>query len=128
MRLTLDKEQTAHLVSLGFPIEKASTKFSIYNCETRQDILESRFNIHDLFVLLPKEYKSGFLYTEHDNNKVRVGYRLTNNYKIIEKSSTELVDAMYKLLKWVVRKKKYDNKVSTDNSKYFGNICYKNCE
>lgn len=129
MKRVLDKEQTLKLLSLGFQEYQASNRTTIYNCSTRRDEIVIRFDLMDLFELLPKEYKNGYLYTEQHNNKSYAGYRLPNNYKLIEKSSYELIDAMYKLVKWTTRKKKYDLTHSReDNSKYFGNICYKNCE
>lgn len=108
MKKLLDKEQTQHLFDLEVPEEKATTKL----CGMRMEQYNV-FSITDLLSILPKEI---MLDKEHGLDfgwdfyaKKWVARYCDEDclcvYEEAQYYAEELIDALYELLKWVMKNK-----------------------
>lgn len=99
MKKRLTKEQSAHLISLGVPKEKASDKIS-YGFLGYDPI----FNLTDLLGILPKEMFGSDINMEWHKipQKWMVCYAWKSNTVFFKE---ELIDALYELCVWTIENK-----------------------
>lgn len=99
MKTQLTKEESAHLINLGVPKEKASDKIS-YGFLGYDPI----FTLTDLFSILPKEIKienkEYSLIIEFNSLYAFAFYYRGNTPSLGKKRKEELIDALYELCVW----------------------------
>ena len=96
MKRNLTKEQSAQLIELGVPREKASA------IEQIPDYDYPIFTVADLLEILPKEIKGCGVRNVIFYPTWRVEMAFYDRTGMIPCKSKELIDALYKLLCWVI--------------------------
>lgn len=107
MKTQLTREQSDKLLELGVPANKAYTWYLGNNPEARNDHV---FNLTDLLKILPKYIEGNEVRNEDGKAFIIISYidDIWNctygglSYKDGFKCKSELIDALYELLLWVI--------------------------